>query len=399
MRIKLDVRKWIMIGFLFICIFFPGDPYGIKFIFLFPLLASGIGVFLKSIQNNKYIYIFIMGVLYPIIIMMWSSIVGGKIIASVSEAYPPVLLLLVIIIVEYDIPYEKIFVLLLKIMVILLLVIVILDLIGIIDVNQSSFFRNAFYNYDMGLMGKSPEYAAFYKVFFKASPLLLVLIPYCYEKNEFLMAVLTLVACIFSGTRANIFCAVIIFLFGLINIWSDNKKKKNIRIIIGIILIAVILLLIPTLIDFLQKMMTAKGSVASDAVRSGQFYSFKNIFSNPANLIFGMGFGSTFFDLGRMAYSAASEIAYFDLLRKIGLIWFIPFIIFVIKPFTWRIQVHYKVAYAGYLLSCFTNPLLFSSTAYVLYILFYTKYYSNLKYDKDNYDNTRYTRLSEFNML
>ena len=76
-----------------------------------------------------------------------------------------------------------------------------------------------------------------------------------------------------------------------------------------------------------------------------------------------------------MEYTTSSEIAYLDLIRKIGLILFVPFMIFVLKPFKFKIPIHDKLAYAGYLVVCFTNPLLFSSTAYVLYILLYSKYY------------------------
>lgn len=375
MTLKLNIRKWILIVFLIVCIFFPEDPYGIKFITLFPLLLSGFSVLLYAFKHSKYSYILAMGGIYPVAIMIWSCVVGGNIKASISETYPPVLLLLVIIIVEYGISYEKIAMSLLKIMAIMTIGIVVLDIIGIINVNQHNFIYDAFYNYDMGLMGKSPSFAVMYKVFFKASPLMLILIPYCFEKNEIFMALITFIACVLSGTRANIFCAAIIFSFGLVNIWSDNKDKRALRILLGFLFLIVLFISVPSIIVMVQNMMNAAGSIGSDAVRSGQFNSFKNVFKNPIDLLFGMGFGSSFFDSGRMIYAMSSEIAYFDLLRKIGLICFLPFILFVVKPFTWRMQVHYKVAYAGYLMSCFTNPLLFSSTAYVLYILLYTNYY------------------------
>lgn len=111
-----------------------------------------------------------MGMIFPIILMIFSSIIGGNIVASISGAYPAFLLLLVITIVQYDINYERMLFSLLQIMVIFTLVIVLLDVVGFINVNEDNFIRNAFYTYDMGVMVKSSSYAVYYKVFFKSSP-------------------------------------------------------------------------------------------------------------------------------------------------------------------------------------------------------------------------------------
>lgn len=369
---RINVLEVFTFCFLFICIFFPGDPYNLKIVFFFILCIFGIRAFIIQIKRCNCIDVLFMGSIYPIILMLWSVLLTGNISMAISGAYPAVLILLVIIVKEYKINYEKNMMFLLQLLAIATIAIVFLDIIGISSVNGSNALRNFFYQYDMGLMGKSVAYAAYYKVFFKASPLLLIFLPYCFEKGKTGMAFVALIALYLSGTRANIFIATVIFLFGIINIWSENKKNYRIRMFIGVVIIAMAIFSVPIIISVIVDMMSASGAVSSDAVRMGQMRSFVNVFKDPVKLFFGMGFGSEFYDEGRMVYAAASEMSYFDLLRKIGILWFIPFICFIVKPFMCKIGIHLKVAYLGYLIGAATNPLLFSSTAYVLYIYLYT---------------------------
>lgn len=372
---KIEIREIVstfVFFFLFICIFFPGDPYNLKILFFLGICIFGVKAFFTP-KKRHHVYILLMGGIYPIILMTWSALMAGKVYAAVSEAYPAVLILVAIFIEEYGIHYERYMMFLLQLMAITILVIVLMDIIGVINVNGNNPIRNFVFQYDMGTMGKSPAYATYYKIFFKASPLLLVLLPYSFENGRYGTVVLTFAALFFSGTRANIFVATVIFLFGCVNIWTENKKNYRLRMEIGFAIMIVAIIFIPVFLSIADNMMNTSGAVFSDAVRSGQFQSFLDAFSDPGKLILGMGFGSEFFDKGRMAYSIISELAYFDLLRKIGLIWFLLFICFILIPFSWKIGIHLKITYLGYLIVAATNPLLFSSTAYVLYIYLYTQ--------------------------
>ena len=372
---KNSLMQVLILGFLLICVFFPGDPYKIKIIFFILVLIGGLGILYSAIHRAKYSYIFIMGILFPICSMIFSTVMGENISASFFGVYPATLILVVPIINEKRIAYENLLMFFLKWMAIFTIVIVLLDILGVINVNGNNFLRNAFYTYDMGLMGKSYVYAAYYKIFFKTSPLLLIFIPFCFENNRQILAIIAYIALVLSGTRANIFVASIVFVFGFVNLWSENKENKLLRLLTGILICCLIMLSIPTIVNIIHKLMNTVGSINSDSVRLGQLASFMDLFSNPQKLLFGEGFGTKFFDIGRMEYTTSSEIAYLDLIRKIGLILFVPFMIFVLKPFKFKIPIHDKLAYAGYLVVCFTNPLIFSSTAYVLYILLYSKYY------------------------
>lgn len=182
MVIRLNMFCRIFVAaFLFICIFFPGDPYGFKIVFFILACLSSAGTLVRQMKSGRNMYIFGMGIIYPILLILFSIIIGGNVIASISGAYPAVLILLVIVVSQNDIDYEKMLFSLLQAMVIAILVIVLLDVVGFIDVNSDNFIRDSFYTYDMGVMGKSSAYAVYYKVFFKASPLLVILFPYCFE--------------------------------------------------------------------------------------------------------------------------------------------------------------------------------------------------------------------------
>lgn len=374
-------RIWIFL-FLFISVFFPGDTLNLKIFFLLLALIGGVLSLVNCITNKKLTFILIMGTVYPVWLVIQSFFLTGNLSGAISSSYCPIIILLVIIAYYQRIPYKKYFITLLKALALLTVIIVFFDIVGVVNVNYGP-IRSFVYKFDMGIMGKSQSYAAYYKIFFKASPLLIILIPYLFEKEKYLFLVITVLAIIFSGTRGNIFASFFVVLFELIFL---VKKKKKATIILSFFLF---LSLIPILIISLNLfyiMMNTDGSISSDAVRIGQISSFIEVFSNPRDLILGQGFGSLFFDSGRNTFTVSSEISYFDLLRKIGLISFIPFMILVLIPFNKIKNIHTRVAYFGYLLICFTNPLLFSSTAYLLYDYLYILIYSS---EENNYLNLK----------
>ncbi len=132
------------------------------------------------------------------------------------------------------------------------------------------------------------------------------------------------------------------------------------------------MLFVPRLIQYASKMMQSAGSIGSDAVRSGQLKGLIEALRNPASLILGAGYGNVLiFDYGRGRQSTEFELAYFSLLRKVGLIWFAAYMTVLIKPLFKRIRVTTKILHLGYLAIAFTNPLLYSSTAMIMFLYVY----------------------------
>ena len=156
-------------------------------------------------------------------------------------------------------------------------------------------------------------------------------------------------------------------------IWCfvKNFKTLYLRLFFLLLILVIIFTNLSNIITSIDNIMNFAGSITSDQIRNRQFDSYLLIFSNPINLLFGTGFGSSFYNLGRNAFAVTAELAYFDLLRQIGLIFFIPFLLFILFPFYVLRDNTIKVSYLGYLLISFTNPLLFSSTGFLVYLYMY----------------------------
>lgn len=91
-----------------------------------------------------------------------------------------------------------------------------------------------------------------------------------------------------------------------------------------------------------------------------------------------MGARSYYFSYARNELINQSELSYVELLRQIGLIGLVPFMSFLIKPiyrlltnknFTWL-----ALSFALYLIKCYFDPFLFTSTGFILIAVVYFEY-------------------------
>ena len=368
-KTKKSINNLILFIFLTICIFFPADPYGVKLIAFALLFVLNGKLIVRKIGDARYRPVLIFGSLFPITIMLQSIMLTGNVVKSISSAYSPVLLLLLIPIIEIKLSFKKYVLILLKTMSVCVLLIAITDVIGVFNVNRASFIRDSFYKYGMGVMGKSAAYSSYYRIFFKASPLLVLLLDDSISKGDYKWLVASFGALWFTGTRANVFSALIIIFFRYV-IWSDSKKTT--RYLIAVAILALSLLNISRIYNMIVGQMNTTGAIASDFVRSGELLAYKEVFSDPIKLILGTGFGSPFYNYGRDSIGYTSELSYFEMIRCVGLIFAIPFFLFVLKPvFSKKVKADYKLSYICYLVIAATNPLLFSSTAMIMYMFLY----------------------------
>lgn len=366
---KRKINSLILFFFLMICIFFPGDPYHIKLVLLFALIVLNCKVIVKKIGCSQYRPVLLGGMLFPIVIMLQSFALTGNLGASISGGYSPTILLLLIPIVEDDLNYKKQVLFLLKSMAISVLLIATADLVGLYDVNGHDFIRNAFYDYGMGVMGKSPAYSSYYRIFYKASPLLVLLLDDSISKQDYKWVAISFGALWFTGTRANVFSASIIFFFRYV-VWSNNKKPA--RYLIAFLIVFAVSISFPRVYNMIVGMMNTSGAKSSDSVRSGEVLAYAEVFSDPVKLLFGSGFGEPFFNYGRGSIEYTSELSYFEMIRCVGLIFAIPFFAFVFRPIlSKKVNRDYSLSYICYLLIAATNPLLFSSTAFLIYMFMY----------------------------
>ena len=361
------------------CILFPADFYHIKKISFVVALLLGWGKIIECIGFPKYRPVLFFAIIFPIGTIIHSMILGSELGRAVSDGYTGILFLLLIVICEYNINYEAMLIKCLKILCYITLLLVILDIAGISDLNVHTPIRKFIYDYGIGYVGKSFAYAAYYKVFIKTSPLLILLLCYSFDNRKWIDVVLSFIALVLSGTRANIFVSFGLLMSMFFLYKTENANQKHIKYIAMGIVILVGVFFIPRVLGVAADMMSTTGSITSDAVRSGQLQGLYDSLEDPVKLMFGVGYGNVLmFDYGRGKDTYEFELSYFCLLMKIGLLWFLSYIVFLIIPFFKKISVSTKVILLGYLVIAYSNPLLYTSTAMIMLIYVYYKSIENI---------------------
>lgn len=373
-ELKRRIFSVLLILYLVVVIFFPKDQYNLKIIILFIVCSLSIKDIFRMKSNFDYIT-FLISLIFPIITIGISTFITGSFVLALKAGYVPLLFLWFPIIIYNNLRIKEYFFLILKIEAIIIVAIVGLDTIGIINVN-TGLIREFIYKWEMGYMGKSVQYALYYKLFFKTSPLLIFLVDEMFETKKYPMLIIACLALVFSGTRAN-FIAMIVYLIW--NVIFYHKKKNILKIVSAILILCLIVINLSNITGIFYGMMSTKGSISSDNIRKGQLRSYKEIFSDFRNFFIGTGLGSSFYNYGRSKMVSSAEYAYLDLIRQVGVMFFLIFMIFVLYPLTRNIALNRKVIYIGYLAIAFTNPLLFSSTAFLAYIYMYYLVYESYK--------------------
>lgn len=364
---------------IFICVLVPSDIYNLKKIFFIIIIGLNAKLIIKSIFNNKNLLITFYGSLFPIFLFLYSSILTGDLLTSFSRSFASFMLLILFIIKKYEVKYENILLNTIKALVMFTLLLMMLDIFKLINVNAGMLREKIIYGYSIGLMGKSMSYPFYYKIFFKTSPLFVLLLFKQIYDTKYFMALITLVALIVSGIRANVlFPVLFILLYILFNV---KNKYKIFKYMIFIFIFATLMLFLDDLILIFKEVFISKGAI-SDTIRLGHIQGIKELFVNkPWIILFGSGMGSEFYSYGINSLTSSIEWSYVDLFRQMGIFFFMIFMFFVLAPFVFikKIAIYKKYSYITYLFIAATNPLLFSSTSYLVFIYMYINYYNNQK--------------------
>lgn len=375
--IKVKINNLLMVIFLFFSIFTPADKYGLKLIFFIALLLFNFYLITTSLCNSKFWDIGFHVTIFPFLLFVLSIVNGGDLVITISNIYLCLIPSLIIIIFYNNINFDKFFMLILFIMVIIILVSFILDFIGMVDIYSNKLLMYMYLNSD-AMIGKSNLYWSYYVFFFKTSPLIFFLLGFLLNKKKYLLSGLSVIALLLTGTRANFFMVFILLLFYVFNFLKSKSFIK--KILSYMFLVVIILFFFNTTYSFIKVMFDMK--IGSDLNKLEDFIEIYTLFKKyPLTILMGTGFGSE--NLYNLV-NTTSELALFDLWRKIGLFGLVMFLYFIFKPvkLLWiNINMRWLIySYFAYLLVAMTNPLLFSSTAYIAYVYVYTKYYE-LKYD------------------
>lgn len=209
-------------------------------------------------------------------------------------------------------------------------------------------------------------------VFHRASPLLIIQLGIIFrkflsghKKRNLFFTVYYLLAMFFTGTRANIFAALLVV--GLIYIYNLYFVRRKVYITVFLCLI---FMLFAGIMLFL--LLTVKNS--SSDMKDAHMISYNILFSeHPSYILFGQGPGAYFYDVGWKNFCTNTEMSYMELLRMFGIFFTVMIISLYCYPFIYFIKRQnlenfcISISYLAYLFIAGTNPLLIGPTGFLAF--------------------------------
>lgn len=353
------------------CVLFPADKLNIKEIILFLTLFMGIPNITNGVKRPENTLILFYGVVYPVFVFFTSIIIGDSNVGScLSYDYVWIYLLLIFPIVDLNVNIKVPFLLATTIVAFMIDFIYLTDLFGIISIYNNPVIE--FFSSMNEMQWGKGELATFgYSIFFKSSPLIVLTLGYAIYNKKYIWTALLFLSLLASGTRANFLIGVMLIVLIPLLCWQNTISKK-------MIIIAVILVIAINLVPILLEKFTALNELKYSRSESIKYEAIKTIISfmneHPYRYLFGSGVGSSFYFPARHSDVNVVEVSYFDYFRQVGIVGFSFFIFFLVKPLKWlmKTQKWLVFSYIGYLMIAFTNPLLVTSTSFMLYLMILT---------------------------
>ena len=338
-----QMRKCFFLLVMLSMVFFAYDKYNIKIAIFLLFVFANMGIILTKITDiGRYGMLIFMITVYPVF----------------TEGY--------------QIDAQRVLFCALSVLVITILLIAGLDFLGIVDLYANPITRLT-YSLMEGQITKSRYAIFYYVIFFNASPLLLFHFTYSLYKKKYLWTVLSFLAILFTGTRANIYI-VIAIIPAYIFLITKNKSKK---VLLAIICVAIAVMGFGYMYEKIQVINYAKSS--GDLIRANGVESLINCLNEePFYWLFGMGHGTSYFSTGRMAFVNTSELSYLEMIRTVGITGTLPFLLFLfypVKKIFWSKYRWILLPYGALLATSIVDPFLHTSTSFIMYAIVYSTYY------------------------
>ena len=285
------------------------------------------------------------------------------------------MLSLLLVVKYYEVDINKYILNSMLFLMIITIMIAVFDFAGIISIVDlfSMLPSNIDVHELFGMVGANDENVTYYKLYFRTSPLLALLLFYFIEKKKYTLATLCEISLILAGTRA----CVVFPLFFLILYVLKNNFKLNIKKLSCIFLLLLVLVLIVVYnYDFFYDLIVMnRFAQASNMVRAGHFESWKEIYLySPEIMIYGQGIGSYFFSKGAGQYIDEFEWFFLDYIRQMGVGIFLIYFLLIIGPFFLHFNsLAKKMGWLTLLLIASTNPILSGSSGAIALIFMYNK--------------------------
>ena len=383
-----NILRIVLILLIGACIFDPADQLlGLKMplfvlgwiIFIFDIILNGKDVYVP-LKMLLYLILFIFVI--PLTSIAYYSLTNGDLIKYDGYIYFKPYLFLTVVFILYVSKMD-----LFKPTIIMISMLSILTIIIFI----TSIFSDSFVQFLYLSIGAVPldigvrAYGgyAFPQIHFYTSPLILFAIGYYSlavidakgsRRMLFgLFLAINVFAMFLGGTRNNIFVSVITPM--LIACWYAKNKAIPISVILILSLIVFV-----NYIDLFVSMLDA--SETSNTYKLAFFEDYLNLFADSKILFFGQGLGS-YFNTAMRGYVSVTELTYFEFVRRFGLILsFASFLLLLYPLSKLRLKQYHRehyifISYVFYLVACFLQPLLMSSTGMLLFSLVLYKTFSS----------------------
>lgn len=208
------------------------------------------------------------------------------------------------------------------------------------------------------------------QVYFATSPMLVIPIAYYFhlawsavtKRDKVFFTALTAMNCVamfVAGSRNNIAVSLLLPL-ALYVFYSRNK-------IVGGLLSAALSVYFAVLYREELRTLLDPGE-SSNLTKLSMLQDYREVLTDPASLFLGQGLGAYYFWEAKGRESFISELTYLELIRNFGLLGALIMMGLLLYPLIYALIInksfgerHIVIAYAFYLLVCFSNPNLFSS--------------------------------------
>lgn len=369
------INSFLLFVFLFNAIFFPADPFELKILSFGLLLLFNLKT-IFTIKNRFDAIIIFIGFVVPSAAIFMSIVQTGEVIANLRQGYVGYILLLLPLIRNYNFDYKKAFMYIMLGLAAVTIYMGIMHVFSIINIYNNPLYA-LFTETDCAMIGVGPALLNIV-VFMKASPIFVVCVAYSLYQRKFGQTIIYLIALIFSGTRANLLVGFAVFIIGMI--LMQNKQNLK-RIMFAFLAILIILIIDGRIVNEITSLFSEKAS--GDDVRNGTLSSILTGWAyNPLSIICGTGFSSQFFNQGIGENSIIVELSYWNLLRQVGIINFIFIVSSFLYPAVKLLDNGIKernifkklilvIGLLGYMIIAYTNPLLYSTTGYVMLLFMY----------------------------
>lgn len=378
------VRAFLFV-FLFSSVLIPYDTFYTKKLSCAALLVLTGIYFLRKKRTMADAWIIFLGGAVPLWYTLDSVLKNtDNISAAVGMAYPGFLLLIAILLKGFVKDYKKYYLWALKAESAIIVLSVYFDIFSMLKITENPIL-SWYARTENAMIGRGSYFFTYYMVFIKTSPLLLILLFDSLKKGDLFWAVISALACYFSGTRANVFVMIALLVIYL----TFFQKQARARMIFVVAATLICLLFCNQIVDRVITIFLNKAS--SDATRDGHLQGMFVLWRNkPSDFFFGTGFGSSYYSYGTNRFENNVELSYWDMIRRVGLTGFLPFMATLLYPIAamtipaypfepkygkwklWTRNYDILLPYIGFLLISYTNPFLYSTTGFSFLILLYS---------------------------